>query len=47
MLVVNFMPWSLYPRGKTTIPIEEEVGTVPYVTRTFWKREKNLSHIRN
>jgi len=45
--VVYFMPQPLYPKGKTTVPTEEEVGRVPDATWTFWKREKYLSSIGN
>jgi hypothetical protein len=36
--VVNFTPWPLYPRGKTTVPFEEEVGRAP----GHFGKEKNI-----
>jgi len=45
--VVYFTPRPLYPRGKTTVPTEVEVGRAPDVTWAFWKREKYLSPIGN
>jgi hypothetical protein len=33
-LIVNFMPRLLYPREKTAVPIEEEVGWAPELVWT-------------
>ena len=33
--VVNFMPWLLYPKEGTPVPLEQEVGWAPGAVWTF------------
>jgi hypothetical protein len=45
--VVNFRPRSLYPRGRTTVLIEQKKNWVTPRFWTFWRRETSLAYYRD